>query len=367
MAAKLKNTKQPWWAKVVLLLFFLTDVLIVLMLKDIGLLSPPKGVETYAAYAIFAQVSGLLVAAVIYFSYRGAQKYNNKGTATDTSHIWVDAKSGKKVSDASVRAVYEKQHGYGSWEKKVKMERGCVTFFAMIAAVLLTVLAFYWLSYRVEIPLLSAVQALLGSGLIYWISWILLAALGCLAVFMFTQVFYDLLNYDTSLAFSPTGMPMGFENDPPSMGVLIPKFIALILTLLLNIALLVFTFSPGLRNAPLGKFYSTLLVLTFGVSGLLWVFGVLLQDIKVSKAEQRRQDQESLKEGLEAAIENFFGKETDVKLRLASGWVLINNQEKLTAEGRKRVIEVLKVISGKDFGTDYKKWEEWLMQQVMKK
>jgi len=367
VATKSKNTKQPWWAKAVLLLFFITDVIIVLLLRDISLLSPPNGIETFASFAIFAQASGLLVAAVIYFSYRGAQKYNPKGTATDTSHIWVDAKSGKKVSDASIKAVYEKQHGYGSWEKKVKSERGCVTVFVMIAAVLLTALGFNWLSYRVEIPLLSAVEALLGSGLLYWVSWVLLAALGCLAIFMLTQVFYDLLNYNTSLAFSPTGKPMGFENDPPSSGVLLPKFIALILTLLLNIAILIFIFIPGLRNAPVARFYSTLLVLTFGFSGLMWLFGVLLQDIKVSKAEQRRRDQESLKEGLEAAIENFFGKETDIKVRLASGWVLINNQEKLTPEGRKGVIDVLKVISGKDFGTDYKQWEEWLMQQVMKK
>lgn len=367
MATKTKSTKQPWWAKVVLLLFFLTDVLIVLMLRDTSPIAPLQGIETYAAYAIFAQVSGLLVAAVIYFSYRGAQKYNNKGAATDTSHIWVDAKSGRKVSDASVRAVYEKQHGYGSWEKKVKRERGCVTVFVMIAAVVLTILGFNWLSYQVKIPTLSAVQALLGSGLLYWMSWVLLAALGCLAVFMLTQVFYDLINYNTSLSFSPTGGLRGFENDPPSMVVLIPKFIALILTLLLNITILIFIFSPGLRIAPVGRFYPRLLNLTFIISASLWLFGLILQDIKISKAEQDRREQESLKEGLEASIEHFFGRETDMKLRLASGWVLIHNQEKLTTEGRKSVVDVLKAISGKDFGTDYKQWEEWLLQQVMDK
>jgi hypothetical protein len=77
-----------------------------------------------------------LVAGVIYLFYRGAQAYDNKGTAIDRSHIWVNAESGKKVSDASIRTVYEKQHGYGSWEKKVQKERGCVTVFALIIAVI---------------------------------------------------------------------------------------------------------------------------------------------------------------------------------------------------------------------------------------
>jgi hypothetical protein len=367
MATKSKTKKQPWWAKAVLLVFFLANGLMVDLLRDTGLFSPPEGIQTFAAYAIFAQASGLLVALVLYFSYRGAQAYNPKGSATDYSHIWVDAKSGQKVSDASVKAVYEKQHGYGSWEKKVKSERGCVTVFAIIAAVLLTAFGFYWLSYRAQLPLLSSVRVLLGSGLLYWASWVVLAALGCLAIFMVTQVFYDLLNYNTSLAFSPSGMPMGFENDPPSTWVLLPKFIALVLTLLLNLTVLIFIFVPGLREAPVGRYYPTLIFLTFGVSGVLWLSGVVLQDIKISKEEQRRQDQETLNDAIKASVEQFFGKDTEIKARLASGWVLINNQEKLTPEGRKGVIDVLKLISGKDFGTDYKKWEEWLMQQIMNK
>lgn len=363
-----KKTKflSIWWAKVVLLISLIADLLMADMISDSGLLAPPKGIQTYAAYAIFSQASGLLVAGVLYLFYRIAQSYNPKGTETDHSHIWVYAKSGKKVSDASVKAVYEKKHGFGSWEKKVKQDRGCVTVFAMITAVLLTVFGFYALSFSIQLPLLVSVQSLLGAGVLYWVSWVLLAALGCFAIFMLTFVFYDLLNYYNSWEFSPGGALLGFQNEPPSFWIQLPKFIALILTVLLNIAVLSFTFFPNLRGAPIGRHYSTALFLTFVISGILWFFGVLLQDIKVSKEAQRRQELEEQKKGIETAVELFFGNDTEIKERLVSGLVLIGNQDKLTPDGRKSVVDVLKMISGQDFGTDYKKWEEWLMQQIMK-
>ncbi len=275
--------------KIILLTFFIVNLLIADMIKQIGLLTPPEGFESIAAFIIFGQVSGLLVAGVIYLFYRGAQAYDDQGNAIDRSHIWVNAKTGNKVHDATVKNVYEKQHGYGTWEKKVKKDKGCLTIFAILAAVAITIWGFYILSFRVELPLLLSAQVLLGSNLVYWITWVLLAALGCFAVFMLYFVLLGLVNYNTSLAFSPGGHLMGFQNEPPSWLVLLPKFIALVLAILFSIAVMIFIFSPGLMIAPIGKHYTTILFLTYAVSGFLWFFGAILQDLKETKEQQQEQ------------------------------------------------------------------------------
>lgn len=365
MANKSKSDKHPWWAKIVLIILFIVNLLIGDMVKQIGFLTPPEGFKTIAAFFIFGQVSGLLVAGVIYLFYRSAQAYDNKGNAIDRSHIWVDAKTGNKVNDATVKNVYEKQHGYGSWEKKVEKDKGCLTVFAILAAVAITIWGFYALSFRVALPVLLSAQILLGSNLVYWLTWVGLAALGCFAVFMLYFVFWDLANYNTSLAFSPGGHPLGFQNESPSWTVLLPKFVALALTILLNIAVMIFILFPRLMTAPIGKHYTTVLFLTFMVSGFLWFFGAFMQDVKKTKDYQQQQSLEDKKKALEEAVQLLFGKDTERKERLVSAFVLLGNRDSLSSEGIKGVVDILKTISGKDYGTDYSKWEEWIMKQLM--
>lgn len=160
---------------------------------------------------------------------------------------------------------------------------------------------------------------------------------------------------------------MGFQNEPPSWLVLLPKFIALVLAILFSIAVMIFIFSPGLMIAPIGKHYTTILFLTYAVSGFLWFFGAILQDLKETKEQQQEQSLEEKKKGLEEAVQKLFGKDTERKERLISAFVLLGNRDSLTYDGKKGIVEVLKTISGEDYGIDYAKWEEWIMKQLMKK
>jgi hypothetical protein len=364
---KKKNpNKRPWWSIIILLILSIINLQTASWAYQNSVDLPIDGLPTFATFAIFGQANGLLVAGVIYFFYRGAQAYDNKGMAIDRSHIWVNAETGKKVSDASIRTVYEKQHGYGSWEKKVQKERGCVTVFALIIAVILTVVGFSYLSFTAQLPLLTSVQALLGSNLLYWVSWVLLAILGCCAIFMLHFVFWDLAQYNTSLAFSPTGHLLRFKNDPPSLFIILPKVITLFLAVLLNIGILIFVFLPSLRTAPIGVYFSFLLSLTFLTSGILWIFGVILQDHKVNKEFNQRESPEEKKTRLESAVQTLFGKDSDEKERLIAAFVLLNERDNLTLDGKKSLVDVLTAVSGENFGTDYPKWEEWIMKQLMK-
>ena len=368
MPSKSTTNKHPWWAKLLLLILFILDMLIAEMLRNNSFLTPIKGIEIYAAYIIFGQISGIIVGLIIFLFYRAGQSYKNKGDAVDRSHIWVNARSGKKVSDATVKNVYEKLHGYGSWEKKVKKERGCATVFMVIAAVALSIYGFYALSFRARLPLLAAVQNLIGSSLLYWLSWLglMLVGAGTLAAIFFLT-FYDLTNYNATFITSPTGKPLGLENDPPALWSILPKGIALILAILLNIAVLVYTLFPSLRSAPVGRHYQTVVLLTFFVSGIMWLFGIFLQDIQLSQAAQQKQDLQNKKKAIEDSLQKFFGRDTDPKERLISGLVLLAYRDNLTYDGKKSLVEGLKVITGQDFGTDYKKWEDWLMNQLMNK
>ncbi len=303
MAAKSKSNKHPWWAKIILLIFFILDLLIAEMIMPTGILKPIKSIDIYAAYIIFGQISGIIVGLIIYLFYKAGQSYKNKGDAIDRSHIWVNAKSGKKMSDATIKNVYEKQHGYGSWEKKVTKERGCATVFAVLAAVALSIYGFYALSFGTKLPLLWRVQILIGSNLLYWLSWLglMLIGGGALAAIFFLT-FYDLTNYNATFVTSPTGKPLGLENDPPALWSILPKAIALVLAVLLNIAVLIYTLWPSLRSAPIGRHYTLVLSLTFLVSGLLWFFSVLLQDIKISQAARQQQDLENKKKAIEESL-----------------------------------------------------------------
>jgi hypothetical protein len=240
-----------------------------------------------------------------------------------------------------------------------------MTVFALIIAVILTVVGFSYLSFTANLPLLTSVQALLGSNLMYWVSWVLLAISGCFAIFMLYFVFWDLAQYNTSLAFSPTGHLLGFKNDPPSLLIILPKVIALFLAVLLNIGILIFVFFPSLSSAPIGVHFSFLLSLTFLISGFLWFFGVILQDHKVKKEFNQGESPEEKKERLESAVQTLFGKDFENKERLIAAFVLLNDRDNLTLEGKKSLVDVLMVMSGENFGTDYPKWEEWIMKQLM--
>jgi hypothetical protein len=365
MSRKNRKDSHPWWAKIILFVVGLIDLILAGMIRNIGFINPPEGINTTAAFIILGQVSGLLIGGVIFLFYRGSQSYAPSGSAIDRSHIWVNAKSGKKVSNATIKNVYEKQHGYGSWKKKVKSERGCLGVVAIIAGVGLSVIGLIYLSSVVKFPLLLSFRSLVGSGLKYWLAWFGLALLGGVSLFFLYLAFWDVMTYNTSFNISPSGRPMGLQNEPPSIWIILPKALLLLINVLLIIFILLFTFIPSIRASSIGGQYRNALFLTYTVSGLLWLSSIFLQSIRTKKDHQTELTYEEKREGLEKAVKTFFGKESSEKERLISALILLGNRANLTEEGRKGIVDVLKMISAEDFGKDYPRWEEWIMKRIM--
>ncbi|MEE4194672.1 MAG: hypothetical protein V2J07_05705 [Anaerolineae bacterium] len=358
-AKKKMSASRPWWGSLLLFIFLLLSVLFASMIETSQTYPPLRwSLITAASYIIYGYVVWLLILGLMLLVYRLAQSYDPKGSATDYSHIWVDAKSGRKRGDASVRSVYEHLHGYGSWEKRVKRERVFITVLLMLFAVLLIVYGVYYLTAICRLRVLVDVIMLLGSDLLYWLSYLGLAVIVGLTVFLLMLAFWDMITA-TSMP-SPSGNLPSFTFNFPSPIHFLPRVIALIAVVLLNGFVAVLIFFPRLRMTAIGSRYTTMLIITYVATAFLWWFGWLFQDHSVGKAYQEQVDRQSHTETLKNAVQVFFGKDTTIKDRLSEASYLLVFINELTPEGRNGVIEVLKMLSGKDFGTDYAKWKRWV-------
>lgn len=86
-------------------------------------------------YWLFGTTNIFVVISVVFVALISG--YTNKGDAIDTSHIWVYAGTSRKVHDATVKQVYDKFHGGGSFERAAEQARkirtilACIVFFAL--------------------------------------------------------------------------------------------------------------------------------------------------------------------------------------------------------------------------------------------
>lgn len=65
------------------------------------------------------------------------ERYNPQGANPSQTHIWVYRDTGQKFGDVSEFQMYEREHGAGSWQKKVEQERkGFIWIGFFVAAVL---------------------------------------------------------------------------------------------------------------------------------------------------------------------------------------------------------------------------------------
>ena len=353
------HASRPWWGSLLLLIFLLLSLLFAGMIET-SQTNPPLrwSLITTASYIIYGYVIWMLILGLMLLVYRLAQSYDPKGSATDYTHIWVDAKSGRKRGDASVRSVYEHLHGYGSWEKRVKRERVFITVLLMLFAVLLIVYSVYYLTAIRRIRVLVDVRMLLGSDILYWLSYLGLAMIVGMTVFLLMLAFWDMITA-TSMP-SPSGNLPSFTFNFPSPVHFLPRLIALIAVILLNGFVAVLIFFPRLRMTAIGSRYTLVLIITYYATAFLWWFGWLFQDHSVGKAYQEQVDRQSHTETLKNAVQVFFGKDTTIKDRLSEASYLLVFINELTPEGRNGVVEVLKMLSGKDFGTDYGRWKRWV-------
>jgi hypothetical protein len=86
-------------------------------------------------YWLFGTTNIFIVVSVVFIALISG--YTNKGNTIDTSHIWVYAKSGQKAHDATVKQVYNKFYGSGSFERSAEQARkirfilACILFSAL--------------------------------------------------------------------------------------------------------------------------------------------------------------------------------------------------------------------------------------------
>jgi hypothetical protein len=132
------------------------------------------------------------------------------------------------------------------------------------------------------------------------------------------------------------------------------------------IVILLFAFFPSLRTAPIGTHFSFLLSLTFLISGILWFLVSSCRITRSIRNFSQRESPEEKKTRLESAVQTLFGKDSEEKERLIAAFVLLNDRDNLTLDGKKSLVDVLTAVSGENFGTDYPKWEDWVMKQLMK-
>lgn len=67
------------------------------------------------------------------------KNYNPQGTGASQTHEWVFQDTGRKFRDVMEYEIYERQHGPGSWQKKVEQERRGFIWVGALVAVLLEV------------------------------------------------------------------------------------------------------------------------------------------------------------------------------------------------------------------------------------
>jgi hypothetical protein len=133
----------------------------------------------------------------------------NEGNQTDTTHEWRYVKGGR-IGPASIKTVYEHQHGSGSWSKKLKRRKMTALVLGLIIAVIIVknitenIGLFnlgFWFTISILLGILNftAVFMLIWNGLdddrkLYFYSIMVLNLAGCvLSICFFNNVIYQLV------------------------------------------------------------------------------------------------------------------------------------------------------------------------------
>jgi len=369
-AKRKKEDRKPLWAIIALIIFGLIHLTlgIGLIYEPVGTVLLDKELETITNYFLFSQVCGLLIMGVIALSIFLPHFYSPKGGTIDTSHKWVFAGSGQKVRNATIKDVYEHQHGSGSWEKKVETECKILTFLCVLSAVGAVVYGVYYLFSAVQLPVINEIRKVLESDVVFWLSWLVLALMGSGSFFLMKFAFWDFKLASGQMLFSADGRYHESKYKNPSLLLLIPRFILLVAVALMSIYLFIDLIFPQLTTSKFWGAYDTLLPVFFFMVGALWLLGGITPGPAYStgyKRELKRQeDFKATKSTMEGAIELLFSQDSTQKVRYLSALFLLKERDKLTSAGTKQVIEALQLLTGEDFGNDYRRWINWLQYQI---
>ena len=362
MKKKRENSK-PIWATIGLVLFCILDMGI-----GIGLIYEPvsnvflrEGFDVLASFIIFCELTGVLAVGIGFIFYKLPSLYSPKGRSIDRSHKWVYAGSGKKVRDASARDVYEHQHGSGSWDKRVKRGRSCLTVVSLVVGAGLIVYGIIALIRSGKFPFLTEAQALINAKFLFWLSWIGFAVVGCLSVFVMTYAFWDVRVFFNSMSMTPDGRPSGPLYQNPSLFSIIPRIILIVGVVLMQIYQFIILFFPAASTAKFGSLYATVLPIFYLTAAGLFLLGAVASKPRYHSSHEKKQKEfYTTRDTIESAYQMLVRKETPEKGRLYSALYLLGEWEKLTYEGQKQLIEILKLMTGEDFGRDFNRWIRYI-------
>ncbi len=365
-----REDRKPVWAVIVLIVLGLFDFFIGMGLNTESTRSyfNQIGVETLASFVLFCQVIGLLAAGIILVAINLPRRYSSKGRSIDTSHQWVNARTGSRYGDASVRDVYEHQHGSGSWERKVERERKSLQVIYVIIAVGLIIFGANALFQSSRFPILIQTRALIKSDVLFWISCIGFTLAGCFSIFMVIFVFWDLVAAVISGSFTMDGRPQAPKYKSPSFLKLLWRLLLFIAVVLLQIYLSIVLVFPGLSGMQFGSAYPTLLSVLYYAAGILFMMGAFYSqpeyDSEYLDQMEREQEAKSKKDALDYIFQRLVGEETPLQERYMYAQALLKERDSLTSQGKNRVVEVLKILTGEDFGEDYQSWITWLKARI---
>jgi len=364
--SKKREDRKPVWATIALVLLGIIDLFIGIDLtyNPFESMAVHEEIFVFASFIIFCQVTDILAAGILLGAIYLPRAYSPKGWSIDTTHQWIYAKTGRKHRDATVKDVYEHQHGYGSWEKKVERERKFLQVVCIIAAIGLIIYGINYMVQSYRFPILIQVKALIKSNVLFWISWIGLSSTGCFSIFMIKYVFWDLILVSNSTSYAVDGCPKEHQYKNPSLFTLIWRGSFLLLVVLMQIYLSIILVFPGLSVTKFGSAFLTLLPNLYSAAGMLFVFGAFIIRPKYNTDyeyhQTRQQDFNTTKDAMEGAFQLLVSNETPLQGRYLTALFLLRERNNLTPQGKMQVVEVLKILTGEDFGEDYQSWITWL-------
>ncbi len=368
--SKKQEDRKPVWATIALVLLGIIDLFIGIDLtyKPFESMAVHEEIFVFASFVIFCQVTGILAAGIILVAVYLPRAYSHKGWSIDTTHQWIYAKTGRKHRDATVKDVYEHQHGYGSWEKKVERERKFLQVVCIIAAIGLIIYGINYMVQSYRFPILIQVKALIKSNVLFWISWIGFTLAGCFSIFMVIFVFWDLMVTFNTFAYTVDGRPQAPKYENPSLLKLLWRLLLFIAVVLIQIYLSIILFFPSLSGTKFGSAYLTLLPDLYWFAGMLFMVGAIFSRPKYGSDYEyrmnREQDAQSTKDAMEGAFQLLVSKETPLQGRYLTALYLLRERNNLTPQGKRQVVEVLKLLSREDFGDDYQRWITWLQART---
>lgn len=185
-------------------------------------------------------------------------RYNPKGYSSSGTHIWVFQDTGRKFKDATEYEMYEREHGPGSWMKKVEAEKNTFVYIGGVVAAFATA-GLYFLANVQSGPLLL---------------WTLVIGIGSYVLFVFSgrlvETIHDQFEFEETLS-------ADLLNAFNACLILIGIFLAVYF-----LYLLVFIFLPApssvLRSIYLG-FHGVFAIYLIGLL-VLWPFMPVMAAVK---------------------------------------------------------------------------------------